>query len=106
MTDLNIVLSSAETGEVKDRFSVHRGTASTMESLVSRVRDAIHSEMDLDMFVHVPKEGHGTSWETISPFVSRLVIPGGWIYKVDDNIAFVPDPEWKPKFDEAGGRTR
>ncbi len=104
MTDLNIVLSSAETGEQEDKFSVHRGSASSMTSLVGRVRDAIRSDMDLDSFVHTAQEGE--TWETISPFINRVVVPGGWIYKIEGSLAYVPNPEWKPKYDQSGSRIR
>jgi hypothetical protein len=32
-------------------------------------------------------------WEWIADSVSRVEVPGGWLYKVSDALAFVPDPD-------------
>jgi hypothetical protein len=94
MTDLNVTITNTKTGEIEDRFSVHKGTAHSMICLLNQVQDSIRSNLDLDDYVHVPKKGHAINWEIVSPFVSRLNISGGWIYKVDnDKILYVPYPD-------------
>ncbi len=99
MTDINVMITDTETGEELDKFSVHRGNSSTMEILVDKVRDSvsIHSELLLDHFVHIAQEKQVISWETIAPFVTRLAVPGGWLYKYlgeHVHMAYVPDPDY------------
>jgi len=97
MTDINVVITDAKTGEELDKFSVHKGNSSTRKILVDKVRDSvnIHSELLLDHFVHIAQEER--SWETISPFVARIEVPGGWIYSGKTEYSswtFVPDPDY------------
>lgn len=104
MTDLNISLTNAETGEIEDRFSVHRGGASSMVSLIAKVRDSIRSEMDIDCFVRIAQEKE-TMWEVVAPFLSRIVVPGGWLYWYRGHVKmiYVPDPNYrKNKYNAAG----
>jgi len=95
MTDLNVTITDVDLGEVVDKFSVHKGGSLSMNSLTATIRDAIRSERDIDHFVHQPKKRHVISWETISPFVARLAVDGGWIYQgADKQWVYVPDPNW------------
>ena len=94
MTDINVMITNAETGEELDKFSVHRGNSSTMSILVDKVRDSvsIHSELQLDHFVHIAKEGQKQP-EKVAEFLSRIAVPGGWLYRYagDKNLVYVPD---------------
>ncbi len=37
--------------------------------------------------------GNGShTWESVTDFTDRLRVPGGWLYRCDGNIAFVPLP--------------
>ncbi len=82
MTDINVMITSTETGEELDKFSVHRGNSSTMEILVAKVRDSvsIHSDLQLDHFVHIAQED-----------LSRIAVPGGWLYRHAWGMVYVPD---------------
>jgi hypothetical protein len=45
-------------------------------------------------FIHnAPDDGpKGQSdWETVTAGVDRLPVPGGWIYRTDRGVVFVPD---------------
>ncbi len=98
MTDLNVTLTDPETGEVFDRFSVHRGISFSMISLIGRIHDSIRSEMDIGDFV-AQKKKELLRWEILGSVLSRIAVPGGWLYKATSigALVFVPDPEWSRK---------
>lgn len=91
MTDINVVLTSAESGDVLDRFSIHRGGSSTLSSLTSKIRDAIRSELDIDDFIYIAQEEQA-QWEIVGEFLSRIAVPGGWLYRyvAINTIVYVP----------------
>jgi hypothetical protein len=41
----------------------------------------------------IPDDGpdEQPTWEIVTPGVDRLPVPGGWIYRTDRGVVFVPD---------------
>ncbi len=97
MTDLNVVLSDAETGDELIKFSVHRGKSYSMNEMIRALRDTVEIAFDTFHYVNIAQEEE-QKWETVGEFLSRITVPGGWLYRYsgDPRTVFVPDPEWKP----------
>lgn len=41
----------------------------------------------------MPKSKEEPKWEWVTDSVSRVEVPGGWLYMVGAALAFVPDPD-------------
>ncbi len=100
MTDLNVTITCPETGEVFSKFSVYRGTSFSLNNLIKRTSDSIRSELLVGDFVLPAQKESQSEWQSVTDWMNRMVVPGGWLYRYPGykQLVFVPDPDYhKPR---------
>ena len=92
MTDFNVEISDAKTGNIVDKFSFHKGELH-QKGMLEVIRNAIKFYYDLDHYVNIAQKKQA-QWETIAEFIRRIVVPGGWLYEHGgrSTLVFVPFP--------------
>ena len=92
MTDINLILSDAITGEELTKYSIHMGKALDLSQMLYIIRDNIKFNFEINHYVHVAQKGQAQQ-ETVAEFLTRIAVPGGWLYRHsgDKNMIYVPD---------------